>query len=83
MFELRLSEKMLLALLRSSLHQEKADTAFFSNVSSNDWRRLAYLDGNASLVGLRWHDRSSTLCLVHPLYALLLFQCTEMSEAVW
>lgn len=28
MFELRLSEKMLLALLRSSLHQEKADTAF-------------------------------------------------------
>ena len=54
MFELSLSEKMLLALLRSSLHQEKTDTAFFSNVSSDDWQACYQLAVKHGVKALAW-----------------------------
>ena len=35
-WEFNTVEKMLLALLRASLHQQQVDTAFFSNVSAEE-----------------------------------------------
>ena len=72
MFELRLSEKMLLALLRSSLHQEKADTAFFSNVSSDDWQACYQLAVSQGVKALAWEGVMTLPAALQPPKALKL-----------
>ena len=72
MFELRLSEKMLLALLRSSLHQEKADTAFFSNVSSDDWQACYQLAVSQGVMALAWEGVMTLPAALQPSKALKL-----------
>ena len=52
--ELNMVEKMLLALLRSSLHQKEAETVFFSNVSLEEWKQCYQLAAQHGVMALAW-----------------------------
>ena len=52
--ELNTVEKMLLALLRSSLHQKEAETVFFSNVSLEEWKQCYQLAAQHGVMALAW-----------------------------
>ena len=48
------SEKMLFALLRSSLHEREPETNFFQNVSEEDWKQCYNLAINQGVMALAW-----------------------------
>lgn len=55
-------EKMLLALLRSSLHQEEVDTSYFHDVTLEEWRLCRRLAAHHGVMALAWEG----VCLLPP-----------------
>ena len=53
-WEFNTVEKMLLALLRSSLHQQEAETAFFLDVSLEEWKQCYQLAAQHGVMALAW-----------------------------
>ena len=51
---LNTSEKMLLALLRSSLHEREPETDFFQNVTEEDWKQCYNLAIAQGVMALAW-----------------------------
>lgn len=47
-------EKMLFALLRASLHRQKAETAYFQGASDEDWKRCYQLAARQGVMALAW-----------------------------
>ena len=48
------SELMLLALLRSSLHEREPEASFFQNVSEEDWKQCYNLAIAQGVMALAW-----------------------------
>jgi hypothetical protein len=53
-FQLNKVEKMLLALLRASLHQKEAEQAYFQQVSQEDWKLCYRLAARQGVMALAW-----------------------------
>lgn len=49
-------EKMLFALLRTSLHRQKAETAYFQGASDEDWKRCYQLAARQGVMALAWES---------------------------
>ena len=51
---LNISEQMLLALLRASLHQKETEKTFFQQVSEEDWKKCYRLAARQGVMALAW-----------------------------
>lgn len=70
--ELNTVEKMLLALLRASLHQEKAESSFFSGVSVSEWRQCYQLAAKHGVMAVAWEGVMTLPVSLQPPKALKL-----------
>ena len=69
-WEFNTVEKMLLALLRSSLHQQEAETAFFLDVSLEEWKQCYQLAAQHGVMALAWEGVMTLPDALRPLKAL-------------
>ena len=51
---LNISEQMLFALLRASLHQKEAEQTFFQQVSEEDWKQCCQIAISQGVMALAW-----------------------------
>lgn len=64
--QLNVSEQMLLALLRSSLHEQEAERIFFINASEKDWKQCYHLAIEQGVMALAWDGVMQLPKELHP-----------------